>query len=187
MKKIAIFISGSGTNMKAIIEAVKTGVINAEISFVFSNKADALGLKFAKNMGITTEILNHKNFNSRLEFDMEMLEIVKKHQLDLICLAGFMRLLTKEFLQELTMPIINIHPSLLPDFKGANAVRDAFEADVKRTGCTVHYVVPEMDAGEIIVQKSVDVTENDSFGSLRAKILEQEHIAYVEAINKIHI
>ena len=185
MKNIAIFISGSGTNMASILEACKTKQISAQVSVIICNNPNAKGIEIAKNYNVPVEIIDHKNYINRLEFDKTIINSLKQYKVDLICLAGFMRLVTKSFLEQLTCPIINIHPSLLPAFKGSNAVEDAFNYGVKIAGCSVHFVTEEMDSGKIISQKSVQVEKTDTLTSLKAKILKQEHIAYIEAINEL--
>lgn len=187
MKKIktAILISGRGSNMKVLIEACKEGDFPAEIGLVISNKKDAMGLQIAKNEGVETKFIDYKAYDSRAEFDREMTKEIEDAGCEIICLAGFMRLLSGEFTKKWAGRAINIHPSLLPDFKGANAVEDAFNAGVSKAGCTVHYLVEEMDSGEIIEQAAVEVSENDDLESLRAKILEKEHEIYPKALKKL--
>ncbi len=168
--------------MSALIAAAKNPDFPAEISLVISNKKDAAGIEIAKKAGIATKIIEHKQFKSREEFDMAMDHEILQHNCQIICLAGFMRLLSAQFTAKWAGRAINIHPSLLPDFKGATAVKDAFEAGVKKSGCTVHYLVHEMDAGEIIAQAEVDILPDDELSDVEAKILEQEHIIYPEAL-----
>ena len=187
MKKIktAILISGRGSNMQSLIEACKNESFPAEISLVISNKENAKGLEVAKNEGITTKFINHKDFSSRVEFDRQVSKEIESHDCEIVCLAGFMRLLSGEFTKKWTGKAINIHPSLLPEFKGGNAVKDAFEAGVKKSGCTVHHLVEDMDAGEIIKQAEVDILDGDSLDDVKARILEQEHKIYPEALKMI--
>ncbi len=187
MKKIktAILISGRGSNMKALIDACKDKDFPAEIALVISNKKDAFGLQIAKNEGIETRFINHKSYGSRVEFDREMTKAIKEAGCEVICLAGFMRLLSGEFTRNWAGKAINIHPSLLPDFKGANAVEDAFNAGVSVAGCSVHYLVEEMDSGEIIEQAQVEVSKNDDLEGLKAKILQKEHEIYPKALKKL--
>lgn len=187
MKKIAVavFISGTGSNLKALIDACKQDEYPAKIELVISNKKDALGLNHAKDNGIASYVVEHKNFANREEFEKELLNVISKRSIDVICLAGFMRVLSPYFFAHNAKPIINIHPSLLPDFKGANAVLDAFNAGVKETGCTVHYVIPEIDSGEIITQRKVLINEGDDLTSLKNKIHREEHLAYVEALKVV--
>lgn len=183
--KVAVLISGRGSNMKALIAACKNPEFPAEIILVLSNKENAAGLEFAKNKGIKTCVVNHKNFNSRQEFDKKMHEELEKAGAEIICLAGFMRLLSPWFVEKWLDHLINIHPSLLPEFKGANAVADAIKAGVKKSGCTVHYVRAEMDEGPIIAQSAVDILPNDNEESLAARILTQEHLIYPSALKAV--
>lgn len=183
--KTAILISGRGSNMRALIEAARNIDYPAEITLVISNKENAPGLEFARQNGIKTAFVNHKNFSSREDFDRQMAKIIDENDCKVICLAGFMRLLSGWFVQKYRGRLINIHPSLLPDFKGANAVEDALKAGARITGCTTHYVIEEMDAGEIILQKSIDVLNSDNIQSLSSRILEQEHIIYPESLKII--
>lgn len=180
--KVAVLISGRGSNMKALIEACENQDFPAEISLVLANKKDALGLEFAKNKNIKTAIIEHKNFNSREDFDRKLDEEILAHNIEIVCLAGFMRLLSPWFTNKWHDKLINIHPSFLPDFKGANAVEDAINAGAKFSGCTVHYVRAEMDSGPIIKQVKVDILAIDTKQTLADKILEQEHKIYPEAL-----
>lgn len=183
--KLAIFISGRGSNMSALIEACNTQDFPAEIQIVLSNKPDAPGLQIAQNARLQTVIVDHKNFSDRELFEDALQETLKKHHIDLICLAGFMRVLTSHFIDKWPDKIINIHPSLLPDYKGLHTHERVIADKGQQSGCTVHYVVPEMDAGPIIIQKTVPVLPNDTPDTLAARILEQEHIAYPEAVRII--
>ena len=180
--KTAILISGRGSNMQALIGAAKAPDYPAEIVLVISNKPDALGLEFAKKNHIKTAVINHKNFENREDFDREMSKIIDENNCKIICLAGFMRLLSSWFTKKYQGRLINIHPSLLPDFKGANAVEDALKAGAKISGCTTHFVVAEMDAGEIIMQERVRVLEGDTKESLAKRILEKEHLIYPKSL-----
>lgn len=171
--------------MQSIINNCELGYINARVSLVFSNKADAKGLEIANSYNIKTEVIEHQKFLRREEYDLAVVEMLKKYNLDIICMAGYMRLVTNVFLDNINIPILNIHPSLLPKYKGANAVEDAFNAGERESGCTVHHVIKEMDAGEIIVQKSVEIKQDDNLIDVKNKILAKEHIAYREAINLI--
>ena len=171
--------------MQSLIEACKDESFPAEITLVISNKESAKGLEIAKNEGIATKFINHKDFSSRAEFDGQASKEIESHGCEIVCLAGFMRLLSGEFTKKWTGKAINIHPSLLPEFKGGNAVKDAFEAGVKKSGCTVHHLVEDMDAGEIIKQAEVDILDGDSLDDVKARILEQEHKIYPEALKMI--
>jgi phosphoribosylglycinamide formyltransferase-1 len=180
--KIAILISGRGSNMQALIAACQNPDFPAEVVLVLSNKKDALGLEIAKKNNILTRFVNHKDFSSREDFDRAVSAEIEKSEAKIICLAGFMRLLSPWFVKKYLGRAINIHPSLLPEFKGADAVGDAIKAGAKISGCSVHFVSEEMDSGEIILQKEVVVLPNDTKETLAARILEQEHKAYPEAL-----
>ena len=187
--KVAILISGRGSNMQKLIEACEDPNFPAEIIVVGSNNFNALGLEYAKSKSIKTFVLDHKNFsnyqNSREEFDKALHQEIIKHNVEIICLAGFMRLLSKWFVDKWHNKIINIHPSLLPDFKGANAVEDALKAGVKISGCTTHFVSLEMDAGPIIMQSQVLIDKNDDKDILSQKILAKEHEIYPLTLKKV--
>lgn len=183
--KIAILISGRGSNMQALVHACAAADFPAEVVLVISNKADALGLKFAREQGIETVFIDHKKFASRQDFDRVLTAEIEKRNCEVICLAGFMRLLSAEFINKWRGRAINIHPSLLPEFKGADAVGDAIKAGVKKSGCTVHFVVEEMDAGPIIAKAEVDVLPSDNKETLAARILQKEHQLYPKALAKV--
>ncbi|MBM3580172.1 MAG: phosphoribosylglycinamide formyltransferase [Alphaproteobacteria bacterium] len=184
MKKIktAILISGRGSNMQALVSACEDKDFPAEIVLVLSNKKSAAGLEFASQRKIPTAIVEHKNFSTREEFDQEVSKRIEKSGAEMICLAGFMRLLSAWFVKRWFNQLINIHPSLLPEFKGADAVGDALKAGAKISGCTVHFVREEMDSGPIILQASVPILEGDNKETLAARILEQEHKIYPKAL-----
>ncbi|MBM5781963.1 MAG: phosphoribosylglycinamide formyltransferase [Pelagibacterales bacterium] len=191
--KVAILISGRGSNMKALVEACEEKDFPAEVVLVLSNKIDAEGLKFAESKGIKTAIVNHKDFNdisiskemARENFDKKVNEEIEKSEAEFICLAGFMRLLSPWFVQKWFDKLINIHPSLLPEFKGADAVGDAIKMGAKVSGCTVHFVREEMDSGPIILQERVEVMPGDSKESLASRILKSEHKIYPQALRII--
>jgi len=183
--KVAILISGRGSNMQALVNACKNQNFPAEIILVISNKENAAGLDFARQNGIDAVFIDHKKFNSRHEFDQMITNEVKKRDCKIICLAGFMRLLSAQFVECWQDFLINIHPSLLPDFKGADAVGDAIKAGVKKSGCTVHFVREEMDSGPIIAQAEVDVLESDTKETLAQKILKKEHEIYPQALKML--
>ncbi len=183
--KIGILISGRGSNMTAITEAVQSGLIPAsEVVAVISDKTSAKGLIKAKERGIETLVIS-RNGRTREEHDAEVVTELKKRNVELVCLAGYMRLLSKEFVRAFPNKIINIHPSLLPSFAGLDAQRQAIEYGVKISGCTVHFVNESLDNGAIIAQKVVEVKEDDTAETLSARILEHEHALYVEAIRRI--
>jgi phosphoribosylglycinamide formyltransferase-1 len=180
-KKLAILLSGRGSNFEAIARAIETGKLNAEISIVISNRPGARGLDRAKEMGLEVLCLPSRGV-ARKEYDARLVEELKRHNPDLICLAGFMRLLTPVFVEAFRGRILNIHPSLLPAFPGLDAQRQALEHGVRFTGCTVHFVDEGLDSGPIIVQAAVPVRDDDTVESLSARILEAEHAAYPRAI-----
>jgi len=171
--------------MKALVKACENEDFPAEIVMVLANKADALGLEFAHQNNIKTAIINHRDFSSRQEFDAAMTAELEKCEAEIICLAGFMRLLSSQFVDHWLGRLINIHPSLLPEFKGANAVGDAIKAGATKSGCTVHYVSAEMDEGPAIIQAEVEVSTNDNEETLAAKILKEEHKIYPLALKAV--
>ncbi len=179
---LAVFISGRGSNLQSILDACAADNFPAQVGVVISNRADAFGLERAKKAGIATHVVNHKDFDTRAAFEEELLRVLSAHDIDLICLAGFMRILTPVFTSQWDGRFINIHPSLLPDYKGLNTHARVLEDGRNESGCTVHYVVPELDSGPIILQKRVAVLDGDTPDTLAARVLEQEHIAYPEAI-----
>lgn len=180
--KTAILISGRGSNMQALINASLDSDFPAQIVLVLSNKADASGLKFAEQNDIATAVIDHKKFANRQDFDQKIDEVLQSHQVELVCLAGFMRILSPWLVKKWHKKMINIHPSLLPNFKGANAVFDALNAQAKITGCTTHFVSEEVDSGEIIMQSQVAISKDDDLASLSEKILAQEHIIYPRSL-----
>lgn len=184
-KKIAVLISGGGSNLQALIDACKEEEFPARIALVLSNKADAYGLKRAAEAGITTRIISHKDFPDRDSFDAAMHQALTQAGIEFVCLAGFMRLLTAGFVNQWMGRMINIHPSLLPSFKGIHTHAAALQAGVKIHGCTVHHVVPEMDAGPIIIQAAVPVLSGDSPETLGARVLAAEHIIYPLALKTV--
>jgi phosphoribosylglycinamide formyltransferase 1 len=185
MKSIAILLSGRGSNFVAIADSIEAGRIrDARISLVISNRTDAPGIATARSRGLNALVIPSKG-KPREEHDREVVGALKQHNIDLICLAGYMRLLSPWFVQQFPQKILNIHPSLLPAFPGLEAQEQAFAYGVKVSGCTVHFVDEELDHGAIIVQKAVPVLDTDDEHSLAARILEQEHIAYTEAINVV--
>ncbi len=184
--RTAVLISGNGGNLQALINASKADSnYPAEISLVISNKPEAYGLIRAQKAGIKTLVINHKDYKTREEFDNEIHKHLTQNKIDIVCLAGFMRILTADFVNRWVGRMINIHPSLLPEFKGAHAVRDALAAGAKTTGCTVHLVTPEIDSGKILIQRPVDISPKDTEETLSEKIHTQEHLAYPEALKKL--
>jgi phosphoribosylglycinamide formyltransferase 1 len=185
-KRVAILISGRGSNMVALIEAAKAQDYPAEIVLVLSNRPDAAGLEHAREAGITTAIVDHRPFGEdRAAFDDALDAQLQAHRIDIVCLAGFMRLLTPAFVQRWSGRMLNIHPALLPLFKGLHTHRRALEAGVERHGATVHFVVPEMDAGPIVAQDSVPVLEGDTEESLARRVLAVEHRLYPQALRLV--
>src|SRR5437868_9915821 len=185
MKNLGILLSGRGSNFKAIAKNVASGKIpDARIAVVISNKPDAGGIEVAKRMGLETLVIPSKG-KQREEHDREVVAALQQHKADLVCLAGYMRLLSPWFVQQFHRRILNIHPSLLPSFPGLEAQEQAFAYGVRVAGCTVHFVDEELDHGAIIVQRVVAVSDEDTEHALAARILEQEHIAYSEAIDLV--
>jgi phosphoribosylglycinamide formyltransferase-1 len=182
MKNLGILLSGRGSNFEAIARNVANGTIpNARIAIVISNKSDAVGIETAKRLGLAARVIQSKGM-AREDHDRAVVAALKEEKVDLVCLAGYMRLLSPWFVQQFPQRILNIHPSLLPAFPGLEAQQQAFAYGVKVSGCTVHFVDEELDHGAIIVQKAVAVNPDDDEHTLAARILEQEHIAYSEAI-----
>jgi len=187
--KIAVLISGRGSNLQALIDAANQPGWPAEIVLVISNVAGAQGLERAKAAGIPTTVINHKDFEDRETFDASMTEAIEKsaagNGAELVCLAGFMRLLSTHFIDHWRDRLINIHPSLLPAFKGLEVHQRVLDAGEEFSGCTVHFVRPEMDTGPILLQTKVPVQPGDAADTLAARVLEQEHVIYPEAVRLI--
>jgi phosphoribosylglycinamide formyltransferase-1 len=181
MKNLGILLSGRGSNFEAIADNVASGKLDASIAVVISNRSDAGGIESARRRGLTVAMIPSKG-KVRGDHDREVVSVLREHKVDLICLAGYMRLLSPWFVQQFPNRILNIHPSLLPAFPGLEAQKQAFEYGVKFSGCTVHFVDENLDHGAIIVQRVVPVLDGDDIHTLAARILEQEHIAYTEAI-----
>jgi len=184
MKRIGILLSGRGSNFEAIARQIDEGNLNAEIAAVVSNVPSAPGLQRARERGFDVYSVNSKGL-SREAFDRQVIEILEKKKVELVCLAGFMRLLSPSFIQTFRDRILNIHPSLLPAFPGLDAQRQALEYGVKVSGCTVHFVDEGLDSGPIILQAVVPVLDGDAEESLSARILEQEHEIYSKAIQQV--
>ncbi len=182
-KRVAILISGRGSNMAALIEAAKAPDYPAAITLVLANKADAPGLAFAAANGVKTAVVDHRPFGKdRAGFDAAMQAVLVEHHIEIVCLAGFMRIMTAEFVNAWFGRMINIHPALLPLFKGLDTHARALEAGVKLHGCTVHFVTPGMDEGPIITQAAVPVLDDDTEASLGARVLAEEHRIYPETL-----
>jgi phosphoribosylglycinamide formyltransferase-1 len=179
---IAVLLSGSGTNLQAIIDAIQAKRLDASIKLVLSNKADAYGLIRARNHGIATEVLDHKQFPSREAYDQAIVDLLRAGGVELVALAGFMRLLSPVFVKAYSNHIMNIHPALLPSFPGLQVQKKALEHGVRFSGCTVHFVNEECDEGPIIIQAVVPVFSDDTGETLAARILKQEHRIYPRAI-----
>jgi phosphoribosylglycinamide formyltransferase-1 len=183
MHSLGILLSGRGSNFVAIADSIETGrIADAQIAVVISNKANAPGIATARERGLNALVIPSTG-KPREEHDREVVAALQQHRVDLVCLAGYMRLLSPWFVQQFPHRILNIHPSLLPAFPGLEAQEQAFAYGVKVSGCTVHFVDEELDHGAIIVQKTAPVLESDDEHTLAARILEQEHLAYTEAIN----
>lgn len=184
-RKVAVLISGRGSNMQSLVRACAAPDYPAEIVLVLSNRADAAGLNFARESGIATAVISHKDFPDRAGFDAAMDAEIRRHGADLICLAGFMRLLDSAIIEAWRDRMINIHPSLLPSFRGLDTHERALEEGVKLAGCSVHFVRPDVDTGPIIAQAAVPVLPGDTPERLAARVLEQEHLIYPMALRMV--
>jgi phosphoribosylglycinamide formyltransferase-1 len=182
MIKAAVLASGNGSNLQAIINAAEAGELGAELAIVISDKPDAFALERAKKHNIKTAVVTKQEFSTRAAFDEKVIEILKENRVELVILAGFMRIITKAFIEAFPMRIINIHPSLLPSFPGLNVQKKALEYGVRFSGCTVHFVEEGVDTGPIILQAAVPVKNDDTVESLSTRILKEEHRIYPEAI-----
>lgn len=181
-KRVAILISGRGSNMTALVEAARDPAYPAEIVGVFSNRADAPGLQYAWLAGVPTAVRSHKDYPDRESFDAEIQRILDGWGAEIVCLAGFMRILSQGFAQRWIGRMLNIHPSLLPLFKGLKPQQQALDAGVAESGCTVHWVIPDLDDGPTILQRRVLVLPGDTADTLAARILVEEHRAYPDAL-----
>jgi phosphoribosylglycinamide formyltransferase-1 len=184
MKQLGILLSGRGSNFSAIAENIGKGLIPAQIAIVISNRAEAPGIEHARKLALNALVIPSKG-KVREQHDAEVVAALQKAKVDLVCLAGYMRLLSPSFVRAFPHRILNIHPSLLPAFPGLDAQKQAFEHGAKISGCTVHFVDEFLDHGAIIVQRAVPVLDTDDDHALSARILEQEHLAYTEAINLV--
>ncbi len=180
--RIGVLISGRGSNLQSLIDNVKSGYIDGEIAVVISDVEDAYGLERAKNAGIPAIFIDPKG-KKREDFDAEMAKVLDEHKVGLVCLAGYMRILGNDFVRRYAGRAMNIHPALLPSFPGLDAQEQAFEHGVKVSGCTVHFIDEGVDSGPIIIQRAVPVDEDDDEHTLAARILEQEHKIYPEAVS----
>lgn len=184
-KRVAVLISGSGSNLQALMDAAAAPDYPAEIALVISNQPDAFGLRRAENAKIPVEVVSHKDYQSREDFDAAMQLLLKQHRIEIVCLAGFMRILSAWFVRAWEGRMLNIHPSLLPAFKGAHAVRDALQAGAKETGCTVHLVGEEVDSGPVVLQARVGILPGDTEESLLKRIHAEEHKIYPAALKML--
>jgi phosphoribosylglycinamide formyltransferase-1 len=185
IRKLGILLSGRGSNFLAIADSIDSGKLpGAEIAVVLSNRTEAPGIAAARERGLMAFAIE-ANGRTRAEHDAEIIATLQKHEVDLVCLAGYMRLLSPQFVQAFPQGILNIHPSLLPAFPGLDAQRQALEYGVQYSGCTVHFVDEQLDHGVIVVQRTEPILAGDTEASLSARILEQEHVAYSEAISKV--
>lgn len=180
--KFAIFISGRGSNMAAILKAVKSGAINAECALVFADRRSAEGLKKAQEAGIETLVLERKDYATPQSYDRDIVVHLKQHKIDFIVMAGYMKVVTPFFIKQFPNKILNVHPSLLPAFKGAKGIKDTFTYGCKVAGVTIHFVDEKMDHGPIIMQESIKIAENDTLKTLEIKIHKVEHRIYPKAI-----
>jgi phosphoribosylglycinamide formyltransferase-1 len=185
LTKLGILISGGGSNMKSIVAACEAGEVPAEVAIVISNRAVAPGIEWAAGHGLTTAVLPHKDFADREAHDLAIVDRLREVEVEWVCLAGYMRLLSAVFVDAFPNRILNIHPALLPSFPGLHGQRQAWEFGVKVSGCTVHLVDLELDHGPIVVQRTVPVLEGDDEDRLAARILKQEHMAYPEALEAL--
>ena len=181
-RRLGVLISGRGSNLQSLIDAVAAGRLNATIAVVISNTADAFGLERARAAGIEAIVVNHRGWSSRDEYDRALVRELQSRDVGLICLAGFMRICGGPMIDAYPQAILNIHPALLPSFPGIDAQRQALEHGVKVSGVTVHFVTRDLDAGPIVLQRAVPVLDDDTPATLAARILEQEHLAYPEAV-----
>jgi phosphoribosylglycinamide formyltransferase-1 len=185
LTKLGILISGRGSNMQSIVRACERGEVPAEVALVVSNKATAPGIDWARQRGLPTAVYSHKDYSDRKDHDRAIVGALQEAGVEWVCLAGYMRLLAAPFIEAYKNRILNIHPSLLPSFPGLHGQRDALEWGAKVSGCTVHLVDLELDHGPIVVQRTVPVLEEDDEDALSARILEQEHQAYPEALRRL--
>jgi phosphoribosylglycinamide formyltransferase-1 len=180
--KLGVLVSGSGSNLQAIIDRIEAGALNAEISVTISNKPDAYALVRCEKHGIPAIVIRHQDFRTRDDFDLRMIEILQSHTVELVVMAGFMRVLTPVFLKAFPMRIMNIHPALLPAFPGTHVQQQAIDYGVKFSGCTVHFADEGVDTGPVIIQAIVPVLPQDTADTLAARILREEHRIYPQAI-----
>ncbi len=185
MLPLGVLVSGSGTNLQAILDACAAGRVDAKVSVVISNVAGVKALERAKDFGVPAAVVDHKAFADRPAFESRLVEVLRGHGVELVCLAGFMRLLTRTFLSAFPQRVINVHPALLPSFPGVHGARQALEYGVKVTGCSVHFVDEGTDSGPVIAQAAVPVLDTDDEAALQARIQVQEHRLYVAVVDLI--
>ena len=185
MKRVAFLVSGSGTNMENLIKRIRLGEIPADPAIVISNKPGVKALEKAEALGVKTIVIDHKAYADRAAFDKALGECLEKHKIDIVVLAGFMRVLTPDFVRKYYGRLINIHPALLPAFPGAHAIKDAWDAKVKETGVTVHFVDGGVDTGPVILQEKVPILPNDTLEILEARIHNLEYEIYPKALNLV--
>lgn len=185
MKRLAFLVSGSGTNMCNLVKRIQAGEIPAEAAIVISNKAGVKALERARELGVPSVVIPHKDYETREAFDVALAQCIDSHKIDYVVLAGFMRVLTPDFVRKYHSRLINIHPALLPAFPGAHAIKDAWEAKVKETGVTVHFVDTGVDTGPIILQRRVSVLPADTLEALEARIHAVEYEIYPEALKLV--
>jgi len=185
MKKIAFFVSGNGTNMENLVKEIQAGRIQAEAALVVSDNPAAGALEKAADLKVKTAVVNRKDFESKSAFERGIIDILRQEKIDLVCLAGFMKILSADFVNEYYGKIINIHPAYLPQFPGAHAIQDAYDAKVSETGVTVHFVTPEVDAGPIILQRKVPVDTEEKIELLEERVHALEYELYPEALRKV--
>ena len=185
LTKLGILISGRGSNMMSIVAACDAGTVPAEVAVVVSNRGDAAGIVWARQHGLATAVICHRDFDDREQHDRAIVERLRQAGVEWVCLAGYMRLLSKPFIAAYPNRILNIHPALLPAFPGLHGQRDALDWGARISGCTVHLVDLELDHGPIVVQRAVVVEDDDDVDALSARILAQEHLAYPEALHKL--
>ena len=184
-RRLGVLISGRGSNLQSLIDAISSGRLNATIAVVISNVEDAGGLERARAAGIESLVVSHRGWSSRDEYDRALARELKARDVGLVCLAGFMRIVGSPLIEAYPNAILNVHPALLPSFPGVDAQRQALDHGVKVSGVTVHFVTGELDAGPIVLQRAVEVLEDDTRETLSARILEQEHLAYPEAVSGV--
>jgi phosphoribosylglycinamide formyltransferase-1 len=182
---LGVLVSGSGSNLQSIIDSIERGILNASIKVVISNNPDAFALERARKHNLESIVIDHAEFQVREDFDRKMIDVLTSHSVDLVIMAGFMRILSPLFLRAFPMKIINIHPALLPSFQGLHAQKRAFDYGVKFSGCTVHFADEGVDTGPIIIQSVVPVYDDDTEESLQNRILKEEHRIYPQAIQLI--